>query len=100
MTGRLLDRFPHIIVAVEVKDVGDEVQGILIVLDLGVEARQVETVRQVVLVNFAKVLVASRRDELKRHGAVSNNGEIHVDACTRGWGCLAECLARCCCRIS
>lgn len=62
--GRLLDRLAHFIVAVQVEDIGDEVQGILVVLDLGVEPRQVEAVRQVVFVYFAKVLVAARRYEL------------------------------------
>jgi hypothetical protein len=37
----------------------------LVVLDLGVEARQVEAVREVLLVDLAKVLVAAGRDELR-----------------------------------
>jgi hypothetical protein len=36
----------------------------VVVLHLGVEARQVEPVRQVVFVDFAKVLVAARRYKL------------------------------------
>lgn len=74
--GRLLYCFPHIIVAVEVEDIGDEVESILVVLDLGVEARQVEPIRDVVLVDFAKVLIASRGDELqtdRRATCVSND---------------------------
>lgn len=59
MAGRLLDGLSHLVIAVEVEDIGDKVEGILIVLDLGVEARQVEAVGQVVFVDLAEVLVAS-----------------------------------------
>lgn len=64
MPRRLLDLFPHLIVAVEVKHIGDEIERILIVLDLGVEASEVEAICQVVLVNLAKVLVSAGGDEL------------------------------------
>lgn len=60
MPGRLLDGLSHLIVAVEVEDVGDEVQRILVVLNLRVEACQVESIRQIVLVYFAEVLVTPR----------------------------------------
>lgn len=62
--GRFLYRLAHLVVAVEIEHVGDQVKRILVVLDLGVEARQVEAVRQVLLVDLAKVLVAAGRDEL------------------------------------
>ena len=65
MPGGLLDLLPHVIVAVEVEGVGDEVQGVLVVLHLRVEARQVEAVRQVLLVDLAKVLVAAGGYELE-----------------------------------
>jgi hypothetical protein len=45
VAGRLFDRFTHIIFAVEVEDVGDEVESILIVLNLSIEAGKIETVR-------------------------------------------------------
>lgn len=38
MSGRLLDLLSHVIVAIKVEDVGDQVQSILIVLNFGVEA--------------------------------------------------------------
>jgi hypothetical protein len=60
MSSRALDSLSHVIVAVEVEHVRHQVERILVVLHLGVEARQVEAVRQVVLVDFAKVLVAAR----------------------------------------
>ena len=56
--------FAHVIFAVEVEDIRHKVEGVLIVLDLGVEASQIETVGQVFFVNLAEVLVASRGDEL------------------------------------
>jgi hypothetical protein len=64
VAGRLLDGLAHLVVAVEVEHVGHEVQCILVVLDLGVEARQVEAVRKILLVNLAEVLIAAQRDEL------------------------------------
>lgn len=54
-----LNLLPHIIVAVQIKDIGDEIKGILIVLDVGVEAGKVEAVGKVVFVDFAKVFIAS-----------------------------------------
>lgn len=57
---RLLDRLAHLVIAVEVEDIGDEIQGILVILNFGVEAREVEPVRQVILVDLAEILVAPR----------------------------------------
>lgn len=65
MPCRLLYRLAHVIVAVEIEDVSDEVESILIIGDLGVEAREVESIRQVVLIDFAKVFVALGADELQ-----------------------------------
>ena len=59
MPGRFFYRLAHLVVAVEVEHVGDEVERILVVLHLGVETREVEAVRQVLLVDLAKVLVAA-----------------------------------------
>jgi hypothetical protein len=39
VTGGFLYRFSHVIVAVKVEDVGNEIEGILIVLDFRAEAR-------------------------------------------------------------
>ncbi len=58
------DVLSHVILAVEVEDIGHQVQSILVVLNFSVEPGEVESVRQVLLVNLAKVLVAARRDEL------------------------------------
>lgn len=59
MAGRLLYGLSHVIVAVEVEDVGDEIEGVLVVLNFRVEASQVEAIGEIVLVDFAEVLVAA-----------------------------------------
>ena len=64
MPRRLFYLFPHIIVAVEVEDVCYEVEGILVVLNLGVQPGEVEAVGQVLLVDLAEVLVPPRRYKL------------------------------------
>lgn len=64
VAGRLLDGLAHVIVAVKVEDIGDQVERILIVLNFGVETRQVESVCEVLFVDFAEVLVTSGGDEL------------------------------------
>ncbi len=65
--GGRLDLLSHIIFTVEVEDIGHQVQSILVVLNFSVEPGEVESVSQVLLVDFAKVLVATRRDELENH---------------------------------
>lgn len=40
----LLDCLPHLIVAIKVEDIGDEVERILVVLNLRVESGEVEAV--------------------------------------------------------
>ena len=72
MPGRLLNLLSHIVVAIQIKDVGDEVKSILVVLDVGVETGEVEAIGQVILVDFAEVLVASGGDKLRAYnGRVS-----------------------------
>ena len=44
MTGRLLNRFAHVVFTVEVEDVCDEVESVLIILNFGVQASEIETV--------------------------------------------------------
>ncbi|KAI4141541.1 MAG: hypothetical protein LQ341_003499 [Variospora aurantia] len=59
VAGRLLDLLPHVVIAVKVEDIGDKVEGVLVVLDVGVEAGEVEAVGQILLVNLAEVFVAA-----------------------------------------
>lgn len=58
MTSALLDLLSHIVIDLHVEDVCNEVKCILIVLNLGVQTGQVEAIREIVLVNLAKVLIA------------------------------------------
>jgi len=44
MTSRFLYLLAHVIIAIKVEDVGDKVESILVVLDVGVEAGEVEAV--------------------------------------------------------
>lgn len=60
MSCRLLDCFSHVIVAVKVEYVGHEVERVLIVLNLGIQAGEVEAIGQIFFVYFAKVLIPSR----------------------------------------
>lgn len=60
MPGRLFDALAHLVLAVEVEHVCHQVEGILVVLDFRVKARQVEAVREVLLVDLAEILVAPR----------------------------------------
>lgn len=64
MTSRLLDLLSEIIVGIKVENVGYQVQSILVVRNLGVQAREVESVGQIVLINFAEVFISPRRDKL------------------------------------
>jgi hypothetical protein len=56
---------PHVVVHFHIEHIRDQVQSILVVLDFCVQASQVETIREVVLVDFAEVLVATRGNELR-----------------------------------
>lgn len=60
----LLNRLPHLIVAVKIEHIVDEVECILVVLHLCVQAGQVEAILEVILIDLAKILVAAGRDEL------------------------------------
>lgn len=64
MSCRLLNLFPHVIVTIKVENVSHKIKGILIVLNIGVEPSQVETVGEVIFVDFTEVFITSRRDEL------------------------------------
>jgi hypothetical protein len=55
---------PQIIVGIKVENVGHQVQSILVVGNLSVQAREVESVCQVILIDFAEVFISPRRDKL------------------------------------
>lgn len=71
MTSGFLNLLAHVVIAIEVEDVGDKVESILIVLDVGVETSEIEAVGQVVFVNLAEILVAAGGDELDHRRKVS-----------------------------
>lgn len=75
MPGRLFNRLSHLIVAVEIEHVGYQVEGILVVLHFGVEARQVEAICQIFFIDLAEVLVAARGDELREAIVRKEGGE-------------------------
>jgi hypothetical protein len=64
MSGTLLNLLAHVIIDLHVKDIGHQIQRILVVLDFSVKASQVEAVGEIVFVDFAVILIAARRDEL------------------------------------
>jgi hypothetical protein len=59
VAGGLLDLFAHVVFAVEVEDICDKIEGVLVVLDFGVEASKIEAVSQVFFVDLAEVFVAA-----------------------------------------
>lgn len=66
VTSGLLDGLAHVVFTVEVEDIGNQVEGMLVVVDFGVEASKVEAVSEVLFVDFAEVFVATGGDELDR----------------------------------
>ena len=65
MSGRLFDCLAHFVIAVEIEDIRNQIKGILIILNLSVETSKVETIREVLLVDLAEVLIATARYELQ-----------------------------------
>lgn len=61
---RFLDMLSHIIVTVQVKDICNEVESVLIILDIRIEPSKVESVCEIIFVDLAEIFIASRRDEL------------------------------------
>ena len=60
MPCTFLNLLAHIIVDLHVEDIRHEIQRILIVLYLRIEARKIEPISQIILVDLAEVLIASR----------------------------------------
>lgn len=79
MPRRLLNRLAHFIVAIEIKYIRHQVQRILIILHFSIQPRQVKPIREVIFVDFAKVLIAAGRDELLTKRQVSTNTQYNVN---------------------
>jgi hypothetical protein len=56
---RLLNLFAQLVIGIKIEDIGDQIEGILIVLHLSVETSQVEAVSEVFLIDLAEVLVTA-----------------------------------------
>lgn len=67
MACRLFYRLSHVIFTVELENVGDQIQSMLIVVNLSLQTSEIEAICEVFLVNLAKILVASRRNELSEN---------------------------------
>jgi hypothetical protein len=61
----LLDLLPHVVVDFHVKDIGHQIECILVILHFCVQSSQVEAIREVILVDFAEVFIAACRYELE-----------------------------------
>ena len=59
MSGALLYLLTHLIVDLHVKDIGNEVERILVVLNFGIETGQVETISEIVLIDFTEVFIST-----------------------------------------
>lgn len=59
MSCALLDLVAHVVVDLHVEDVRHKVERILVVLHFRVQTSKVESVCQVVFINFAKVFIAT-----------------------------------------
>lgn len=64
MTSRFLDLLTQVVVCVKIEDIRHKVECILIVWHLGIQARQIEPVSEVFLVNLAEIFIASGGDKL------------------------------------
>ena len=60
MSSRLLYLLSHIVIAVKVEDIRNQIKGVLVVLDIGLETSEVEAICQVILVYLAEVLISAR----------------------------------------
>lgn len=65
VTSRFLDLFTQVVICIKIEDVRYKVECILIVWHLGIQARQVEAISKIFLVNFTEIFVPSGRNELQ-----------------------------------
>ena len=91
MPRGLLDLLAHIVIDFHIKHIRHEIQSVLVILNFRIKASQVEAVRQIILVDFAEVLVAAGGDELSYHiqSAIALGGEVFFKA-RGGFMCRVE----------
>lgn len=96
MPRRLLNRLPHLIVTIQIKNIRHQVQCILVILHFGIQAREVKAIRQVILINFAKVLITPRGNKLKKK-MLAKVQEISLETihepCGETWVSSSQCSA-------
>jgi len=59
MPGRLFNLFTHLVVAIKIENIRNQIKCILVILNFGVQASEIETIGEVIFIDFAKVLVAA-----------------------------------------
>lgn len=58
VSGGLFDLLAHVVITLQVENVSYKIECILVVLHLGIEVCEVESICKVVFVDLAKILVA------------------------------------------
>ena len=58
VAGAAFDLLAHVVVDFHIEDIGDEIEGMLVVVDVRVKAGEVEAVGEIVFVDLAEVFVA------------------------------------------
>ena len=56
---RLLNGLSHVILAIKVEDICDQIQCMLVIVHFGLQASQIESVREIFFIDLAEVFVAS-----------------------------------------
>jgi hypothetical protein len=77
VSGGFFNGFAHFILTVEVEDIVDKVEGVLVVVNFGVQAGEVEAVGQVFFVDLTEVFITAGGDELA-------NGFVSLVVCIMG----------------
>lgn len=65
VSGRLLNSLSHLIIAVQIKHIRNQIECILIVLNFRIQARKIEAISQVLFIDLAEVFVSSGGYELE-----------------------------------
>lgn len=65
VTGRAFNFLTHLVIAIVIKDVSDQVQSVLVMLNVDIETCKIEAVGDIVFVDLAKVFVATGCNELE-----------------------------------
>lgn len=75
---RLFDCFSHVIFAVEIEDVRNEVESVLVVVDLRLKPSEVEAIGEIFFIYLAEVFIAPRRYELKHEHQRGSSSSVRL----------------------